>query len=244
MHNNTRQDELMHYGVLGMKWGKRKNNYHSTGVKSAIAKRSNKKVDKSFDEWKKNEQKKSNAIDLGKKATGSKLAYEGNKSDKDLKKQYKQDSKAYKKALHDNTTYRKGQIKKEVGSDRSRKYLSEAKKVKKQMTADPSNKQLQKKYNDLMSKHDVERARARKAPKVAANRSKRKANFKRFMTMSVKSVAGTAAIVGGTYVANRYLSKHNVTLDGKPIRADLQKVNDVIVKARKAKNYFRDYMYF
>ena len=87
------------------------------------------------------------------------MAYENNRSDKKLKKQYKTDEKAYKKALSKNTTYRKGQVRKETGSDLSRKYLSEAKKVKKQLTADPSNKQLKKRYNELMSKHDIERAK-------------------------------------------------------------------------------------
>ena len=79
----------------------------------------------------------------------SRRAYENNKGDKSLKKQYKNDSKSYKKALKDNTTYRKGQIKKEVGSDLSRKYLSDAKKVKKQLDADPHNKQPQRQYNQI-----------------------------------------------------------------------------------------------
>ena len=123
-------DELYHYGVLGMKWGKRKSSYSSTGLRSAMARRSNEKVDAGFKKWKENSIKRADAIELGKKANVSRRAYENNKSDKSLKKQYKSDSKLYKKALKENTTYRKGQIKKEVGSDLSRKYLSDAKKVK------------------------------------------------------------------------------------------------------------------
>lgn len=102
----------MHYGVLGMKWGKRKAQYSSTGVRSALARRQNEKVDRSFKNWSENSKKKSNAIELGKKANVSRRAYENNKSDKNLKAQYKTDKKAYKKALKSNTTYRKGQIKK------------------------------------------------------------------------------------------------------------------------------------
>lgn len=226
----------MHYGVLGMKWGKRKDNYHSTGIRSALARRSNEKVDKNFKKWNENSKKKADAIELGKKANLSKRAYEDNRQDKSLKNQYKQDNKAYKKALRGNTTYRKGQIKQEVGSDLSRKYLSEAKRVKKQLNADPSNKDLQKKYNSLMSKHDVERARARRAPEVAANRSRKIASIKRGATMTVKAAAGTAAVAAGTYAVNKYLTNHQVTLNGKRVTLGMQNVRDVVDIAKKVKD--------
>ena len=56
--NKMNNNELMHYGVLGMKWGKRKSSYHSTGIRSALARRSNEKVDKSFKNWNENAKKK------------------------------------------------------------------------------------------------------------------------------------------------------------------------------------------
>ena len=230
------QNELMHYGVLGMRWGKRKDNYHSTGIRSALARRSNEKVDKNFKKWTENSKKKADAIELGKKANLSKRAYEDNRQDKSLKNKYKQDNKAYKKALRGNTTYRKGQIKQEVGSDLSRKYLSEAKRVKKQLNADPSNKDLQKKYNSLMSKHDIERARARRAPEVAANRSRKIASIKRGATMTVKAAAGTAAVAAGTYAVNKYLTNHQVTLNGKRVTLGMQNVRDVVDIAKKVKD--------
>ena len=230
-------DELYHYGVLGMKWGKRKSNYHSTSVRSAIARKKNQKVDEGFNEWKENAKKRSDAIDLGKKANASKMAYENNRSDKNLKKQYKTDKKAYKKALSKNTTYRKGQVRKETGSDLSRKYLSEAKKVKKQLTADPSNKQLKKRYNELMSKHDIERAKARKAEQVAANRSRKKASMKRAMTMTVKAAAGTAAVAAGVVATNAVLSKYNVQLNGRPISINSEQVKRVVKFGKKASRY-------
>ena len=237
-------NELYHYGIPGMKWGirKDKSSYRSTGVRSALARRSNEKVDKGFKNWNENAKKREDAIALGKKANASKMAYESNRSDKALRSQYKADNKAYKNALKSNTTYRKGQVRKEVGSDLSRKYLSDAKKIQKQLVNDPGNKQLQKQYNRLMSQHDIERAKARRAPEVAAKRSARKANLKRTATMSVKAVAATATVAAGTYAVNRYLSTHNVTLDGKPIRLKPQNLRDVAEMAKKAKR-FMGYFY-
>ena len=236
------EDELEHFGVKGMKWGKRKSDYHSTSVRSVLAKKQNQKVDQSFKDWNENAKKRSNAIALGKKANESRRAYENDKSDKELKSQYKSDNKSYKKALRENTTYRKGQIKKEVGSDLSRKYLSEAKRIKKQLTLDPSNKQLQKKYNDLMSKHDVERANARRAPEVAAKRSAKKAAIKRGMTMTVKAAATTAAVSAGAYAVNKYLSDHQVTLNGKSVSFGKQNISSVLDTAKKVKD-FMGYVY-
>ena len=237
-------NELYHYGIPGMKWGihKDKPSYRSTGVRSALARRSNEKVDKGFKNWNENAKKREDAIALGKKANASKMAYESNRSDKALRSQYKADNKAYKNALKSNTTYRKGQVRKEVGSDLSRKYLSDAKKIQKQLTNDPGNKKLQKQYNRLMSQHDIERAKARRAPEVAAKRSARKANLKRAATMSVKAAAATATVAAGTYAVNRYLSSHDVTLDGKPIRLKTQNLRDVAEMAKKAKR-FMGYFY-
>lgn len=134
-----------------------------------------------------------------------------------MKSAYKQANSAYKKALSENTTYRKGVVRKEVGQDAARKYLSDAKKVKKQLDSDPSNKELKKKYNDLMSKHDIERAKARKATEASTNRMKTKATIKRKMTMGAKAAAGTAAAVAGAAVVNYYLKSHNVTVNGKSV---------------------------
>ena len=42
MDINSNKDELTHYGVLGMKWGKHsKTGYRSTSIRSALARRSN-----------------------------------------------------------------------------------------------------------------------------------------------------------------------------------------------------------
>lgn len=196
-------DYLMHYGIPGMKWGVRKKDYSSTSVRAAMARRQNDKVDAGFKNWNDNSKKKANAIDLGKEMNTNRMAYESNRN-KQTKAAYKSSKKAYKKALRKNTTYRKGAIRGEVGKDASRKYLSAAKKVKKQLDADPNNKQLKRQYSDLMSKHDIERAKARKAPEVGANRSRKIAAVKRSLTMSAKAAATTAAVGGGLYLANKY----------------------------------------
>lgn len=192
-------DYLMHYSIPGMKWGVRKKDYSSTSVRAAMARRQNDKVDAGFKNWNSNSKKKENAIDLGKSMNTNRMAYESNRN-----KQTKSAYKSSKKALRKNTTYRKGTIRGEVGKDASRKYLSAAKKVKKQLDADPNNKQLKRQYSDLMSKHDIERAKARKAPEVGANRSRKIAAVKRGLTMSVKAAATTAAVGGGLYLANKY----------------------------------------
>ena len=238
MYNN----ELYHFGVKGMRWGHRKNNYKSTSIRSAMARRENNKVDKGFKDWNENAKKRDNAIELGKKANASRRAYENDKSNKSLKSAYKQDNKAYKKALRQNTTYRKGVVKQEVGKDISRKYLSDAKKVKKQLDADPTNKQLKKKYNELMSKHDVERAKARKAVEKANKRSRKKAAIKRGMTMSVKAAGATAACAAGAYAVNRYLDNHNVTVNGRRVQLKAQNISDIVGKAKKVKNFLGYFM--
>ena len=233
-------DELMHYGIKGMKWGVIRSpqqiGYKSTGVRSALARKSNERIDKSFKNWNENTKKRNDAIDLGKKANASKIAYEKDKTNKTLKTEYKQANKDYKKALKTNTTYRKGVVRQEVGRDAARKYLSEAKKVKKQLTNDPSNKQLQKEYNSLMSKHDVKRAKARKAVDVANKRMRKQAAIKRAMTMTAKTAATTAAIAGGTYAVNKYLQNHEVTLNGKRVQFSSQNVRDVSNAAKRVKD--------
>ena len=216
--------ELYHYGVKGMRWGVRK------------ARRENEKIDKSFKNWNVNAKKKANAIDLGKKANSARMDYERDTKNKELKKTYKQANKEYKQALRSNTTYRKGTIRGEVGKDMSRKYLSEAKAIKKQLNSDPNNKVLQKQYKYLSDQHQYERAKARKAPEVGAKRSARQAALKRKMTMTVKTVATAAAIAVGVAAVNKVLNDNNVTLNGKRVSLSAQNVSDIgnLIKTGRA----------
>ena len=121
----------------------------------------------------------------------------------------------------------------------SRKYLSEAKKVNKQLTKDPSNKQLQKQYDQYMSKHDVERAKARRVAGAYANRSRKIATIKRGMTMTAKAAAASAAVAGGVYAVNRYLDNHQVTLNGQRVRFGVQHVANPNNAARVVKDLLR-----
>ena len=188
-------NELYHYGVKGMRWGVR-HDYRSTSIRSMIARRQNDKVDKGFKKWNEGADNKQNAIDAGKKRNVSRIEYEKDRKNKEKKKQYKADDKAYKKSLKKNTTYRKGSVREEVGKDLSRKYMAEAKRSKKSGDM--------KSYSNFMNKHDIERAKARRAQSVGLKRSNRKAAIKRRATIAVKAAVATGVVSAGLYAVNRY----------------------------------------
>lgn len=226
------KDELLHFGIPGMKWGHSKNGYRSTSVRSAIARRSNDKTDAGFNDWKKNDNQKQEAINAGKKRNELKRASDTDPKNKQLRSEYKSADKEYKSALSKNTTYRKGVVKQEVGSDMARKYLSEAKKLKKQIDNGNGDANTRKQYQKLMNKYDVERASARRAVAVASKRSQKKASIKRAMTMSVKAAATTAAVTTGGYYINKTLMANG----RQPI--DVSRVINLAQKAKDFMGYF------
>lgn len=216
----TYSDELYHYGVKGMKWGVQKD-YRPTSLRAAIARRQNDKVDKSFKKWKEGSANKADAIELGKKKNVSQMEWEKDRHNKEKKAQYKSDNKAYKKALKQNTEYRKGTVRQEVGKDLSRKYMTEAKRAKK--VGDD------KTYSKFMNKHDIERAKARKAQDVGQRRSQRKAALKRSMTIAVKTAVTSAVIGAGVEYARR--KGFNVSMD------DVTTANKYVKMAKTAMSY-------
>ena len=211
-------DELSHSGVKGMKWGVRKKDYRANSIRSAVARRQNAKVDKSFKKWKTGADHRETAIAAGKKANASKLAYEQDRGNKEKKAQFKADNKEYKKALRQNTTYRKGTVRQEVGKDRASKYMSAAKAAKK--SGDMNT------YSKFMNKHDVERAKARRAQSVAANRSYKKAAIKRSMKIAAKTAVASAAVAAGV----KYAQKKGFNIS----TADIAKVDKYVKMAKKA----------
>ena len=111
---NDGTNVLIHYGILGQKWGvrrfqnpdgsytqegKKRRGYTSTSLRAYISKKRNEKVDKSFKEWNKNADFKADAIEKGKKANIAKMEWERDKQNRDKKRAYKGAEKDYKKAL-------------------------------------------------------------------------------------------------------------------------------------------------
>lgn len=203
---------LAHHGIKGQKWGVRryqnkdgsytdsgKIRYRSTSIASAIARRSNKKVDKGFKRWQEGSANRDNAIEAGRRKNQALMAY---KRGEGSRKDYRVSNREYKKALRKNTTYRKGSVKQEVGKDLSRKYLSEAKKIEKQIRKNPNDRKLRREYTKMMNAHDIERAKARRVQQKYANRSAKKAAIKRSLTISAKAAAASALIGVGVKYAN------------------------------------------
>ena len=136
---NKQDQSLRHFGVLGMKWGHRR------------ARNTSKK-----------------AISLGKTKNLNELALMRDPKNKQLKTAYKQSKKDYKRALRENSRYQKKNIKSGVYKDASRKYLSESKKVKKLLDADPKNKKLKRQYSVLNATHEINKQLSKDALKAVS----------------------------------------------------------------------------
>ena len=60
--------------------------------------------------------------------------------------------------------------------------------------------------------------------------------------MSAKAAASTAMVATGTYAVNKYLSDHQVTLNGTQVRFGTQSISSIMNTARRAKD-FMGYFY-
>lgn len=228
--------ELYHHGILGMHWGIRryqnkdgtftnagKKRYQSTSIGAALARRENEKVDASFKQWQEQAKAKENAINAGKRYNEAKASGQVDK------KELRSIEKEYKNSLSKVSTYRKGQVRQEVGQDMSRKYLTQANRVYKQMKSDPNNRELAKEYQRLMNLHDKERYSARRAAKVGANRSRRIAAIKSGVTKTVKAAAIASAVGAGLHFTNQYLNTKGagINLNSQEVVQNIKKVASV-----------------
>ena len=212
MWSYTYSNELYHHGIKGQKWGVRRYQNEDGSLTNAGKKRrqislnpkvikaqiENRKVKKSFENWKKSDAARDKAIALGKDRNDKALEYELNRN-KDTRKAYKEANKAYKSATKKNTLYRRGVVKETIGRDLASKYQTAAKR-----SSDTDT------YNRLMNKHDTELASARKALPKAKKQSQRVASLKRAKTMALKSIAGTAVVAAGVYATNKILAKKGI----------------------------------